>query len=72
MPKQLVVPNAMIGLGSPGTPVSEIQIGVSLFNYVYKEKEAPTPAGTVGKAQTLRERILVASIFPDIYTRNKK
>ena len=70
MPQQ-VVPNSAIGLGEPGKPAGEIALPVSLFKYIHAQKEAPAPKQTVGKAQTLRERILTVSLFPDIYTRHK-
>lgn len=34
---------------------------------VFKEEQAPTPDGTVGKAQKLREQILTLSLNPSIY-----
>lgn len=66
------VPNSFIGLGSPGKPATEIELPISIFKYIHAQKEALIPQRTVGKAQNLRERILVASLFPDIYTRSKK
>ena len=50
----------------------QINFDTSIYKFLVGKKEAPVPKATVGPAQNLRERILVASIFPDIYTRNKK
>lgn len=33
---------------------------------VYEKKQAPAPKESVGKAATLRERILALSLFPNI------
>ena len=65
------VPNSVIGLRQPGS-AGEIQLPITVYKYIASQKEAPIPQRTVGKAQNLRERILVASLFPDIYTRSKK
>ena len=73
MSKVLVLSNKSIGLDGtdPGKPAGEINLPVSLMKFVHSKKEAPVPKVTVGKAQTVREHILVASLFPDIYTRHK-
>ena len=71
MPKQLVVPNTFIGLKDEQGS-DQINFDTSIFKFLAGKKDAPIPTSTVGKAQNLREKILVASIFPDIYTRNKK
>lgn len=65
MSKQLVVPLAKIGM-DPDKPVSEIHMGVSLYKYIATKAEvAPVPSG-VGHCNTLRERILQTSLFPQI------
>ena len=65
------VSNAKIGLKSNGGS-GDIDTPTSVFKFLAGKKEAPIPKQTVGKAQSLREKILVLSIFPDIYTRSKK
>lgn len=68
-----VISNKIIGLdgSEPGKPAGEINLPISLMKFVHGQKEAPVPKATVGKAQTVREHILVASLFPNIYTRHK-
>lgn len=64
------VSNAKIGLKTQNGS-DDIDTPTSVFKFIAGKKEAPVPKKTVGKAQNLRERILVASLFPDIYTRHK-
>ena len=66
-----VIPRSFIGLQDVQGS-DQINFDVSVFKFLAGKKEAPVPKVTVGPAQNLRERILVASIFPDIYTRSKK
>ena len=65
MPNQLVVPLAQVGM-EPNKPVSEMNLGVAVFNYLSKKAHtAPVPSG-VGKPQTVRESIVKLSLFPQI------
>ncbi len=64
------VPNASVGLNSE--KMDEMNINYALFKFLHTKKEAPTPKGTVGKPQTMRERILQVSLFPDIYDKRGK
>lgn len=59
------VPNSKVGLYSDR--MDEMNLPHALFKFLASKKEAPAPKGTVGKPQTMRERILQLSIFPDIY-----
>ena len=68
---QCTVSRALIGL-TEVQGSDQLNFDVSVYKYLVGKKEAPIPERTVGKAQNLRERILVASLFPDIYTRSKK
>ena len=63
------VPNHSIGLNSD--KMDEINIPAAVMKFVSKKQMAPTPKSTVGKCQTMRERILQMSLFPDIYDRKK-
>lgn len=65
-----VIPNSFIGLKTNGT--DQVNFDTSVFKFLATQKQAPIPKYTVGKAQSLRERILVVSLFPDIYTRTQK
>lgn len=65
-----VIPNSSIDLKINGT--DQINFDTSVFKFLATQKQAPIPKYTVGKAQSLRERILVVSLFPDIYTRTQK
>lgn len=47
-------------------------VNQAVFRFVHSKKEAPIPRGTVGKCQTMRERVLQMSLFPDIYDKVKK
>jgi hypothetical protein len=62
--------NDVVGLSS--SKLDDYNINTTLFKFVADKKPAPTPVGTVGKCQTMRERILQMSLFPDIYDRNKR
>jgi hypothetical protein len=37
---------------------------------LYLDKQPKVSMGNVGKAQTLRERILTASLFPNVFSKN--
>ena len=59
------MPLAKIGM-EPDKPVSELHFGVAVSKYLSTKSEvAPIPSG-VAPCQTLRERILQASLFPQI------
>lgn len=64
------VPNSRVGLYSD--KMDEINLPHALFKYLATAKEAPTPKGTVGQCQTMRERILQLSLFPDVYDKRAK
>ena len=70
MSHKSTVSNASIGLNSD--KIDEMNIPNALFKFLAGKKEAPTPKGTVGKCQTMRERILQLSLFPDIYDKRGK
>ena len=65
------IPRSFIGL-TEVQGSDQLNFDTSVYKFLVGKKEAPVPKATVGPAQNLRERILVASIFPDIYTRSKK
>ena len=62
--------NYSVGLNSDN--IGDPSINPAVFRYLATKKDAPTPTGTVGKCQTLRERILQVSLFPDIYDKRGK
>jgi hypothetical protein len=62
--------NDVVGLSS--MKLDESNINTTLFKYVANKKSAPTPAGTVGHCNTMRERILQVSLFPDIFDKHKR
>jgi hypothetical protein len=64
------VSNVSIGLNSE--KMDEMNINFALFKFLHNKKEAPVPKGTVGGCQTMRERILQLSLFPDIYDKRGK
>jgi hypothetical protein len=49
-----------------------MNLNYALFKFLHAKKEAPVPKGTVGRCQTMRERILQLSLFPDIYDKRGK
>lgn len=59
------VPNHSIGLQTD--KLDEINIPNAVFKYVNKKAMAPIPKRTVGQCNTMRQRILQMSLFPDIY-----
>jgi hypothetical protein len=65
MASKYTVSNVSIGLNSE--KIDEMNLPNALFKFLYTKKEAPTPKGTVGRPETMRERILQVSLFPDIY-----
>jgi hypothetical protein len=65
-----VQPNSFVGLNSD--KIDDPSINPALFRFLAGKKEAPVPTGSVGRAGTMRERILQLSIFPDIYDKRGK
>lgn len=59
------VPNHSIGLSTD--KIEEINIPVAVMKFIHGKQIAPTPERTVGQCNTMRERILQMSLFPDIY-----
>jgi len=50
----------------PNQPVSEIHMGISVYKFLASKGDiAPVPSG-VGHCNTLRERVLQMSLFPQI------
>jgi len=70
MSHKSTLPNVSVGLNSD--KIDEMNIPNALFKFLHNKKEAPIPKGTTGKPQTMRERILHLSLFPDIYDRRSK
>lgn len=64
------LPNSRVGLYSEH--MDEMNLPHALFKFLATKKDAPPPKGTTGKCQTMRERILQASLFPDIYDKRGK
>ena len=64
------VSNVSIGLNSD--KIDEMNINYAVYKFLHTKKEAPIPTGTTGRSQTLRERILQLSLFPDIYDKRAK
>ena len=63
-------PNSAVGLNSDN--LGESTINLANFRFLAMMKEAPVPKGTKGRTTTMRERILQASLFPDIYDKRGK
>lgn len=63
------LPNAKIGLNSEN--LGDSNINSATWRYVQMQKMAAVPQGSVGKGQTIRQRILQLSLFPDIYDKVK-
>jgi hypothetical protein len=70
MASKYTVSNVSVGLNSE--KIDEMNLPNALFKFLAGKKEAPTPKGTVGRPQTMRERILQVSLFPDIYDKRGK
>jgi hypothetical protein len=70
MASKYTVSNVSVGLNSE--KIDEMNLPNALFKFLYTKKEAPTPKGTTGRPQTMRERILQVSLFPDIYDKRGK
>ena len=63
------LPNESIGLNSD--KMDEMNIPSAVYKYVVRKQMAPTPKSTVGACNTMRERILQMSLFPDIFDKKK-
>ena len=59
------LPNHSIGLNSE--KMDEMNIPQAVYKFVSRQQMAPTPKRTVGSCQTMRQRVLQMSLFPDIY-----
>ena len=70
MAHKSTVSNVSVGLNSD--KLDEMNINFAVFKFLHTKKEAPIPKGTTGKHQTMRERILQLSLFPDIYDKRAK
>jgi hypothetical protein len=70
MAGRYTVSNTSIGLNSE--KIDEMNLPNALFKFLYNKKQAPIPTRTVGQCNTLRERILQVSLFPDIYDKRGK
>lgn len=64
------LPNHLIGLNSD--KLDESNINSAAWRFTSMMKEAPVGTGNVGKCQTMRQRILQLSLFPDIYDKVKR
>ena len=58
------LPNTSLGLVVEN---DEMAINQAVFRFVHAKKQAPIPKRNVGSCQTMRERVLQMSLFPDIY-----
>lgn len=63
------LPNVAIGLNSDN--LGDSNINSACWRFVHLQKEAPVEKGNIGKTQTMRQRILQLSLFPDIYDKVK-
>lgn len=70
MASRYTVSNVSIGLNSE--KIDEMNTPNALFKFLHAKKEAPTPKGTVGTCNSMRDRILQMSLFPDIYDKRGK
>ena len=64
------LPNHAIGLN--GANIAESDINSATWRFVSMTKEASVGKGNVGKTQTMRQRILQLSLFPNIYEKVKR
>jgi len=65
MASKYTVSNVSIGLNSE--KIDEMNLPNALFKFLAGKKQAPIPTRTVGACNTMRERILQVSLFPDVY-----
>lgn len=63
------LPNSAIGLNSDN--LGDSNINSASWRFTSLMKEAPVGKGNLGKTQTMRQRILQLSLFPDIYDKVK-
>lgn len=63
------LPNSAIGLNSAN--LGDSDINSANWRFLQSMKEAPVGKGNLGKCQTMRQRILQLSLFPDIYDKVK-
>ena len=63
------LPNHAIGLNSDN--LGDSNINSASWRFVQSMKESPVGKGNVGKCQTMRQRVLQLSLFPDIYDKVK-
>jgi len=63
------LPNVAIGLNSDN--LGDSNINSASWRFVHLQKESPVGKGNLGKCQTMRQRILQLSLFPDIYDKVK-
>ena len=64
------LPNSAIGLNSDN--LADSNINSSSWRFTALMKESPVGKGNLGKCQTMRQRILQLSLFPDIYDKVKR
>ena len=64
------LPNSAIGLNSDN--LGDSNINSASWRFTSLMKESPVGKGNLGKTQTMRQRILQLSLFPDIYDKVKR
>jgi len=50
--------------------VDPADVGAARIRALFLDKQPKLQPGNVGKPQTLRERILTASLFPSVFSKN--